>query len=357
MAYPAGPERHPGRQAYASGLPPTLPLPVSELFPPGEPYRGARPSTARPDGGREQAVVTVVVITYNPGESLDACLSSLRNALDVPYEVLVVDNASTDGAPAPVARRHGAELIEIGRNAGYGTAANIGASASTAPWLLVINPDTEFLPGSITELLAAAHRWPRAGVLGPALLTGEDELYPSARAIPSLTAGIGHALCVRWWPSNPWTRRYRREDEAPAEGPAGWLSGACMLFRTAAFASVGGFDEWYFMYFEDLDLCERLTAAGWVNVYVPSAVIRHIGGLATAQVPASMTMAHHRSAALYLTRRYRGLRYLPLRLVLRVGLTVRGHLLTRRLADAVDISHEGDGVTDVMPQRQGPSGH
>jgi N-acetylglucosaminyl-diphospho-decaprenol L-rhamnosyltransferase len=308
-----------------------------------------------PDTGREQAVVTVVIITYNPGDSLEVCLRSLRNALDVPYEVLVVDNASTDGAPAPAARRHGAELVELGRNAGYGTAANIGASASKAPWLLVINPDTEFLPGSITELLAAAHRWPRAGVLGPALFTGEGELYPSARAIPSLSAGIGHALCVRWWPSNPWTRRYRREDQELAEGPAGWLSGACMLFRTAAFTSVGGFDEWYFMYFEDLDLCERLTGAGWVNVYVPSAVIRHVGGLATSQVPASMTAAHHRSAALYLTRRYRGLRYLPLRLVLRVGLAVRGRLLTRRLADAVELSCEPDGGHDAVRRQQSPS--
>ena len=338
-AHPAGPDRHPTQQAFSSISPPTLPLPVTELLPPGEPRHGARPSTARPDVGREQAVVTVVVITYNPGDSLDACLSSLRNALDVPYEVLVVDNASTDGAPAPAARRHGAELIEIGRNAGYGTAANIGASASTAPWLLVINPDTEFLPGSITELLAAAHRWPRAGVLGPALLTAEDELYPSARAIPSLSAGIGHALCVRWWPSNPWTRRYRREDQAPVEGPAGWLSGACMLFRTAAFASVGGFDEWYFMYFEDLDLCERLSAAGWVNVYVPSAVIRHVGGLATAQVPLEMTKAHHRSALRYLSQKYSSLGHLPLRLVLRVGLSVRLMIIDRSMRRRRDAGH------------------
>lgn len=281
-------------------------------------------------------MVTVVVVTHNPGVSLDTCLASLPRALDVPFEVRIVDNASADGAPQRYAARHGAHLIEVGRNAGYGTAANIGAVGVGSPWVLVVNPDTEFLPNSLARLLSAAQRWPRAGVLGPSLLTADGNRYPSARAIPSLSAGIGHALCVRWWPSNPWTKRYRRESEVPVEGAVGWLSGACMLFRTAAFASVGGFDERYFMYFEDLDVCERLTAAGWANVYVPSAGVRHAGGQATSQVPRQMTIAHHRSAARYLLGKYPKLRHAPLRLAVRVGLAVRGRVLAGRASDAGD---------------------
>jgi N-acetylglucosaminyl-diphospho-decaprenol L-rhamnosyltransferase len=286
-------------------------------------------------------VVSVVVVTYNPGRSLDACLRSLRHALDVPYEVMIVDNGSVDGAPERAAARHRARLIHVGRNAGYGTAANIGVAESEAPWVLVINPDTEFLPGSLSRLLDATRRWPGAGVFGPALLNDDGTVYPSARSIPSLTAGIGHALCVRWWPSNPWTAAYRREGQLPVEGPTGWLSGACLMFSAAAFASVGGFDERYFMYFEDLDLCERLATAGWSNVYVPSAAVHHVGGLATAQVPATMTLAHHRSAVRYLTGRYPKVRHAPLRWALRVGLGVRGWLLTRQLSDARVSAEQG----------------
>jgi N-acetylglucosaminyl-diphospho-decaprenol L-rhamnosyltransferase len=300
----------------------------------------ARGSAAPGSVARGQAQLAVVVVTYNPGDSLDRCLQSLRESVDVPYEVLVIDNGSLEVSPGDLAHRHQAHLIELGHNLGYGTAANIGAESSSAPWLLVINPDTEFLPGAVGQLLAAAQRWPRAGVLGPALLTQDDQLYPSARAIPSLTAGVGHALCVRWWPTNPWTVAYRREGKAPVEGPVGWLSGACMLFRAAAFTSVGGFDERYFMYFEDLDVCERLSAAGWSNVYVPAAVVRHIGGQSTRRVPAAMTAAHHRSAARYLTRRYRGLRYLPLRSALRLGLAVRSRVLTRRLSDDATLADD-----------------
>lgn len=315
----AGDERDPlrwiGPSEFADPTAATRPLPV------------VSPASAVP-------VVTVVIVTYQPGDSLATCLRSLRHALDVPYEVLIVDNGSSDGAPQRAAERYGARFIETGRNAGYGAAANIGAAESDASWLLVVNPDTEFVPGSLTRMLAAASRWPRGGVFGPALLAADGQLYPSARAIPSLSAGVGHALCVRWWPSNPWTAAYRREGQLPVEGPTGWLSGACMLFRAEAFAAVGGFDERYFMYFEDLDVCERLTTAGWESIYVPSAVIRHVGGLSTAKVPAAMTVAHHRSAVRYLMGRYPKVRHAPLRLVLRAGLAVRGRILSRRLTDS-----------------------
>jgi N-acetylglucosaminyl-diphospho-decaprenol L-rhamnosyltransferase len=322
-----------------------LPVAEPDIGPDTEPqHRSAVSATSC-----GQAVVTVIVITFSPGDSLETCLRSLRHAIDVPYEVLIVDNGSTDGAPQRAATRYGARLIEVGRNSGYGTAANIGAAESSAPWLLVINPDTEFVPGSLTRLLAASQRWSDAGVLGPALLTGEGELYPSARAIPSLTTGIGHALCVRWWPSNPWTTAYRREGRLPVEGPADWLSGACMLFRSEAFARVGGFDERYFMYFEDLDVCERLTSAGWMNVYVPSAVVRHVGGLSTSRLPATMTVAHHRSAALYLLGRYPSVRHAPLRLVLRLGLRLRGMILSWRVSDLDPVGCAADQQTGEKP--------
>ncbi|MCA1824448.1 MAG: glycosyltransferase family 2 protein, partial [Mycobacteriales bacterium] len=131
------------------------------------------------------------------------------------------------------------------------------------------------------------------------------------------------ALLGWWWPRNPFTRDYRGEAGPPREEPVGWLSGSCLLLRRSAFAAVGGFDAAYFMYFEDLDLCRRLGRAGWRSIYVPSAVVRHVGGHATSRTPRAMLRAHHRSAYRYLAREYAGPRWLPVRAVLAVGLAAR----------------------------------
>ena len=104
-----------------------------------------------------------------------------------------------------------------------------------------------------------------------------------------------------------------------------------MLLRRKAFAEVGGFDDGYFMYFEDLDLCRRLAEAGWSSVYVPSAVITHVGGAATRHAKPAMLRAHHRSAYRYLARQYAGPRWLPVRALLACGLAAR-YLLARVLA-------------------------
>ena len=171
------------------------------------------------------------------------------------------------------------------------------------------------------ELLAAAERWPRAAALGPGIRTPDNELYPSARGFPSLGRGIAHALLGWWWPSNPWTASYRRERGVAEERAIdGWLSGSCLLLRRDAFEAVGGFDTDYFMYFEDTDLCERLLHAGWQNVYVPSARVTHEGGHATetsAGRSPVMLRAHHRSAYRYLSRKYSGPKWAPVRLLLR----------------------------------------
>ena len=187
----------------------------------------------------------------------------------------------------------------------------------------------------------AAQRWPLGASFGPLIHTPEGLVYPSARRLPSLGPGIGHALCGWWWPTNPWTAAYRVETTVPVERTAGWLSGSCLLLRRDAFDAVGGFDPGYFMYFEDLDLGDRLGAAGWHNVYVPSAVVLHTGGHATSRDAARMATEHHRSAWRYLSRRYAGWRWLPVRVVLRVGLWLRAFLASRipRVAAGAGAQH------------------
>ena len=287
------------------------------------------------------APLRVVVVTYSPGNSLPAFLSSLEAATDRPYEVVLADNGSTDGAPQ-AAVGPGVRLLPTGGNVGYGRAANLGASGFHGEWLVVANPDVTWAPGSLDALIDAGLRWPHAGCLGPGILTPAGQLFPSARAFPSLGRGAGHAVFGWIWPSNPWTRAYRAESGVPVEGTAGWLSGSCMLLRREAFEAVAGFDPSYFMYCEDMDLCRRLWEASWSSVYVPSAVITHQGGHATSRAAGPMLREHHRALFRYLSRQYSGPAYAPVRLVLGVGLLVR-YLLAARVRSV------GDGAAPTRP--------
>ena len=273
--------------------------------------------------------VRVVVVTFSPGSSLADFLRSLATATTAAPDVVLADNGSDDGAPQ-AAVGPGVRLLATGGNVGYGRAANLGASGFDGNWLVVANPDVVWAPGALDELLAAGDRWPRAGCLGPAIRTPDGRLYPSARAFPSLGRGIGHALFGWWWPANPWTRSYRAETGSPVEGTTGWLSGACMLLRREAFEAVAGFDPSYFMYCEDMDLCRRLAEAGWSNVYVPSAVITHLGGHATSRSAGPMLREHHRALFRYLSRQYAGPAWAPVRALLGVGLLLR-YLLAARV--------------------------
>ncbi|ADB76880.1 glycosyltransferase family 2 protein [Geodermatophilus obscurus] len=296
----------------------------------------------------------VVAVTYSPGEVLEGFVESLAEATTRPVEVVLADNGSTDGAPERAVARHPhVRLLRTGGNIGYGAAVNAGMAGLTDGYALVANPDVRFDPGSVDELLAVAARWPRAATVGPAIRTPEGELYPSARDLPRLSTGAGHALLGWAWPGNPWTARYRREREAPRERPAGWLSGSCLLVDVAAFWSVGGFDPGYFMYFEDVDLAERLTRRGWLHVYAPSAVVEHEGGHATRRQPHRMQRVHHTSALRYLSGQYPLRRHAPLRLALRAGLGGRMLVsnVSGRVAAGARFQRRAEGVGRAVRRR------
>lgn len=297
-------------------------------------------------GPTDREPVDVVLVTYSPGETLAAFLDSLATATDRPVRVVMADNGSRDGVPEAAAEAGRAELLPTGGNLGYGTAANRGAAVGDAPWLVVSNPDVVWAPGALDGLVAAAARHPRGGAFGPLVRTTEGELYPSARALPSLGRGIGHAVFGWVWPTNPWTRAYRQEAEAVTERETGWLSGSCLLLRREAFEAVGGFDEGYFMFFEDLDLGERLAAAGWSSVYVPSARVQHVGGHTWRSDPTPMLRAHHESARRYVSRRWSGPAWLPLRAVVRLGLALRFRL-------ARVVARAGQGARPTRPAPEG----
>ncbi|MGA9488630.1 MAG: glycosyltransferase family 2 protein [Mycobacterium sp.] len=272
----------------------------------------------------------MVTVTYSPGKHLDRFLASLSHATERPVSVLMADNGSTDGAPqAAVQRYPDVRLFFTGSNLGYGSAVNraIEEVGDADEWIIVANPDVQWGPGSIDALLDAAARWPRAGALGPLIHDPDGSVYPSARHLPSLVRGGLHAVVGPFWKGNPWSTTYRQERLEPTERPVGWLSGSCLLVRRTAFEQIGGFDERYFMYMEDVDLGDRLAKAGWLNVYVPSAEVLHHKGHATARASAHNLAAHHKSTYIYLADRHSGPWRAPLRWAFRAGLATRVRLM------------------------------
>ncbi len=280
-------------------------------------------------------VVPVVTVTYSPGPHLERFLASLALATERPVEVLLADNGSVDGTPQAALERYpNARLIETGANLGYGSAVNLavdrlGENGAADDWVIVANPDVQWGPGSIDALLDAANRWPRAGALGPLIRDPDGSVYPSARHLPSLVRGGMHAVVGPFWKRNPWTAAYRQDRLEPSERPVGWLSGSCLLLRRSAFRQVGGFDERYFMYMEDVDLGDRLGRAGWCSVYVPSAEVLHHRGHSTGHDPARHLSAHHKSTYIFLADRHPGWWQAPLRWTLRGSLEVRARLMVR----------------------------
>ena len=276
----------------------------------------------------------VATVTYNSNDQVEQFLGSARAAQAEGLSVIIADNGSVDRERLRrIASEHGARLLELPENVGYGGALNAAFAQLPAAvrYVLVSNPDVVLSPGSVETLVGSMESDDRIGAIGPRVLNSDGTHYPSARSLPSLRNGIGHAVFTRAWPDNPWSRHYRVVGSDPdSQRDAGWLSGSCVLVRRSAFEEIGGFDDGYFMYFEDVDLGYRLGKAGWRNVYEPRASVLHSGAHSTTSESDRMLRVHHDSAYRYLSKKYEAPYWAPLRGVLRLGLGLRYRLLRRR---------------------------
>jgi N-acetylglucosaminyl-diphospho-decaprenol L-rhamnosyltransferase len=263
-----------------------------------------------------------VIVSYNVRALLLECIASLRD--DGVDRIVVVDNASADGSAAAV-RRHepDVEVVGLDRNLGFGAAANRGVARTSTAYVAVMNPDVVVEPGSTKALVDALERDPGLAVVGPRVQTPDGALYPSARIFPDLADAAGHAFFHFVWPTNPYSRRYRMLDwDHAAAADVDWVAGTHLLARRRAWDEVGGFDERYFMYLEDVDLCWRLRRRGWRTGYEPAARVTHAIGRSTDQTPYRMIAAHHRSLLRYAANTTTGRRRLLLP-VIAVALAVR----------------------------------
>jgi N-acetylglucosaminyl-diphospho-decaprenol L-rhamnosyltransferase len=257
-----------------------------------------------------------VVVNYESGPALTACVASLRadTSGGTAPEVVVVDNGSADGSVDELrAAFPDVTILDPGANLGYARAANLGAAATRAPVVAVLNPDAEVEVGTAAALLGRLHDAPRLGAVGPKLHNPDGSRYPSARSAPSLRDAVGHAVLGGIKPDNRFTRAYRQLDVDPdLARPVEWVSGAAVWLRREALDRVGGWDERFFLFFEDVDLCRRLEADGWEVVYEPAGNVVHAVGASRARHPLRSVLAHHRAAYRYASKWWHGPRRLLL---------------------------------------------
>ena len=258
-----------------------------------------------------QASWSAVVVNYEGGDHLLACVRSLLDdtSAGAPPEVVVVDHGSADGSIE--ALMHALPDVPVLRSAnlGYAAGANRGIAATNAGVVAVCNPDVTVEPGTAAALLARFDAEPDLGAVGPMVRNPDGSPYHSARTVPGVGDAVGHGLLEFVRPTNRFTRRYRELDVDPTQArDADWVSGSAVWLRRAAVESIGGWDEGYFMYVEDVDLCWRLRRGGWRVAYEPAGVVVHLHGASTARHPYRMILEHHRSLARFASKRWRGRR-------------------------------------------------
>ena len=279
--------------------------------------------------------VSVIIVTWNVRDLLRMCLESLRPAVEEGWvEVIVVDNGSVDGTAGMVGGQYpGIRLIANTENRGFGAANNQGMGVAQAPFLFLLNPDTVVLPQALERLIGFLGTHSRAGVVAPRLLNPDGSLQRNAFRFPGLWQ-VGLDL----FPLHPrlmessLNGRYPQERTAREPFEIDHPLGAALLVRREVWEQIGGFDENYFMYAEEVDWCWRIRRAGWSIWQVPGAEVVHYGGRSTSQAPDWMFVELWRARYQFFRDHYSAPFNLAARLLVRTGMLYR--TLTVSLAAA-----------------------
>lgn len=252
--------------------------------------------------------VTAVTVTYQSQETLPDLLVSSRRCHDAGLmDLVVVDNASRDGTAAILGpARDWARVLLTGVNNGFGKGCNIGAAGCQSPYLLFLNPDARIEPDSIRRLILFFEEHPQAGIAGPAIAEpggGPDGPWQVTGPLPTPWSVLREGL-----PRFDASRHYR--DALPGQAPyaTGWVCGAVLMIRTDLFRRLGGFDERFFMYWEEMDLARRAAALGYSTWVVGEALALHVGGASSAgerlQVAGSIPRYYFESRFHYMSKHH-----------------------------------------------------
>ncbi|HID89507.1 MAG TPA: glycosyltransferase family 2 protein [Anaerolineae bacterium] len=248
--------------------------------------------------------VSVIVISWNTRALLEQCLRSVYGtAGDLVVEVIVVDNGSTDGSVEMVRERFPQARLMVNReNVGFARANNQAMAVAQGRYFLLLNSDAVLRPGALKAMVDLMGADPRVGIAGGRLMNPDGSFQASFMDFPTLWAEI--LLMIKLHPllRSPYFPSYPpAESEEVRE--ADWVPGACMLVRREVWKEVGGLDETYFMYSEEVDWCWRVGRAGWRIYYTPEAEIVHWGGQSIGQVPLERRARVYRGKWLFFHRR------------------------------------------------------
>lgn len=283
----------------------------------------------------------VVIVNYNAGGLLQVAVDSVLATERLETRCIIIDNASSDASLDFLAEPQYQQRVVLIRNAqnlGFAEAVNQGAGAVRSEFFLLLNPDAFVTEQALHALLAAAQRHPAAGALG-CLVVNEDgsEQRGCRRDLPTPLLTLAHGVRLqRIFPALEFNHTARPLPRQVIQVPA--LSGACMLIRRAAHEQLGGFDEAFFLHFEDLDYCARLGQAGWQVLFVPEAVITHQQGVSSATRPVRVALYKARSMLRFLWKHGGTQKWLVPFLVPLIALRAvihAGYLLIQRLLRSV----------------------
>ena len=264
------------------------------------------------------AELTVIIVSYNARAHLGRCLGSLHTAPPaIEHEIVVVDNASTDGAPDEARRWPGVRVIESGANLGFAAGVNIGLRATNGRLVLLLNPDTEATPGAVDALVAALDADDGAAIAGPRIVDARGVPELSHGALPGLVSQARTKWLMRRMAAGDHRALAHARALTATACRTDWVTGAGLLVRRAEADAVGGLDEGYFLYFEDVDFCSAVRARGGRVLFTPTALFLHDRGASGAGRPAAAKQAYRASQRRFYERHHP--RLMPLmRLYLRV---------------------------------------
>jgi GT2 family glycosyltransferase len=246
--------------------------------------------------------VSFVIVNWNTKHHLQKCLRSISSSCtDMRYEIIVVDNASSDGSPEMVKADFPAvRLIQNADNVGFAAANNQGTAEARGRYLALVNSDVEIFAGTLQRLVAFMEGNPGVGVLGPKVLNADRTLQPSCRTFPSLRSWLIRALALdTTFPRSRFGGHFMTDWSHEEVRDVDILSGCFWLIRRSAHEQVGGLDTRFFMYAEDMDLCLRYRRAGWRVTFYPAAEIIHYGGVSSGAAPVRFWIEQQRANLQY----------------------------------------------------------
>jgi GT2 family glycosyltransferase len=233
--------------------------------------------------------LSIIIVSFNAKTDLERCLASLRDAPPVAtHEIIVVDNASTDGSVDAARRWPDIQVVESGGNLGFARANNFGIRRSQGSTLLLLNSDTVVPAGAVDRLLAELDREPDVAVVGPRLVDAGGHAELSFGRMIGPWNELRQKRLMRSGAVETLTRQRQHPD---------WVSGACLMVRRADAEAVGGLDERFFMYTEDVDFCAAIRARGRRILFAPDVEVVHLRGRSAASAPAA-TQDHYRRSQL-----------------------------------------------------------